>query len=335
MHIRYSYLLLTILLVSQASFGQSSILNCSDSTFCIPSVIGLPRTKGIIIKRELVKDYGIISQSENGVTSTGEVRRNRRWEFKVKAPLLLKESFKMAMGIKYFVEEFNFDEFSSVQNSFFQSLEDRPLRSLRGDIFMIKPTKGKRYYILRMSGGLNGDYTLDNFAKKDFLKFSISPLVGWKKNDYVSYAFGLAYSYSFGRRTLYPLFAYNKSFNNQWGLESILPAEVKLRYSTLNLSNYFYLKAELNGSNYSILQSDNSSLVYLNKSEVRFLLTWEREIHDWLWFGLEAGLRENIDFDLAKSPDINADVVVDNQVNEAFIFSFSLFMVPPRKLLSK
>jgi len=331
---KYCFLFLLCLVSGIELHGQETIVNCTDSTFCIPSVIGLPRTKGIVIKRELVKDYFIKSSADQPVgNSNAEVRRNRRWEMKLKAPIILKDNFKMAVGFKYFVEEFNFEDVENPQYAFYNNLEDRPLRSIRGDVFMIKPTLGNRYYILRVSAGLNGDYNLENFAKKDFLKFSISPLIGWKKNDYVSYAFGLAYSYSFGRRSLYPLIAYNKSFDNQWGLESILPAEIKLRYSTLNLKNYFYLKTELNGSNYSLRLSDQQSLVYLNKSEIRFLLTWEREVHDWLWFSIEGGLRTNINFDLANTPDINADVVVENQLNEAMVLSFSIFVVPPRKLL--
>jgi len=332
---QFGILLILLMILSASVKAQETIVNCTDSTFCIPSVIGLPRTKGIVIKRELVKDYGIRSEGEQPSTgnSNAEVQRNRRWELKLKAPVLLKDNFKMAVGFKYFVEEFNFEDIQNQDYSFYNNLENRPLRSIRGDIFMIKPTLGKRYYILRVSAGLNGDYSIDNFAKKDFLKFSISPLIGWKKNDYVSYAIGLAYSYSFGNRSIYPLFAYNKSFDNQWGVEAVLPAEVKLRYSTLNLKNYFYLKTELHGANYSIRFDEQQELVYLNKSEIRFLLTWEREIHDWLWFGLESGLRKNINFNLTNSPRANSDIVVENTLNEALVFSFSLFVVPPRKLL--
>ncbi|MTI19801.1 hypothetical protein E1176_02080 [Fulvivirga sp. RKSG066] len=329
------WLIFLVSLSAHTLLAQETIVNCTDSTFCVPSVIGLPRTKGIVLKRELVRDYGIQSEAAppNG-NSSAEVRRNRRWELKIKAPIILKEGFKMAVGFKYFVEEFNFENIRNEEYPFYNSLEDRPLRSIRGDVFMIKPTLGKRYYILRVSAGLNGDYNLDNFGKTDFLKFSISPLVGWKKNDYVSYAVGLAFSYNFGRRTIVPVFAYNKSFNNQWGFESILPAEVKLRYSTLNLKNYFYLKTELNGANYSITVDENrEELLFLNKSEVRFLASWEREIHDWLWFSVEGGMRKNINFDLTDSQNSNRNIIVGNNLNEALVLSFSLFIVPPRKLL--
>lgn len=325
--------ILAILICCGSSSAQSTPINCTDSTFCIPGVVGLPRSKGLVITRELVKDYAIRSNVD-GMASSGEVRRNRRWEMKLRAPVLLKEGFKMAVGFKYFVEEFNFENSDNQDFAFYNSLENRPLRSIRSDVYMIKPTLGKRYYILRVSAGLNGDYNLDNFGKEEFLRFSVTPLIGWKENDYVSWAVGVAYSYSFGRRRIFPILAYNKSFNLQWGIESILPASIKLRYSTKDLKNYFYLKAELNGANYSVRLTDQQrELVYLNKSEIRYLLNYEREIHDWLWFGVEAGLRQNINFDLANSPDINSNVVVENSLNEAFLMNFSLFLVPPRKFL--
>ncbi|UII25642.1 hypothetical protein LVD15_20390 [Fulvivirga maritima] len=315
-------------------YGQESIVNCTDSTFCVPSVIGLPRSKGIVIKREIVRDYSIRSSSDEYGDSNAELRRNRRWEFKVRAPIIMKDGFKMAAGIKYFVEEHNFEEPDNLEYPFYKNLENRSLRSIRGELFMVKPTKTNRFYLLRLSGGLNGDYGSDSFAKHDFFRFSVSPLIGWKKNDYVSYAFGVAFSYNFGRRSIAPIIAYNKSFNNQWGVEMILPAEAKLRYSTLNQKNFFYLKSELNGSNYSVrLDETQEELLYLNKSEVRFLLCWEREIHDWLWFGIESGLRTNINFDLSSEVGFNADTVIENKLNAAMVYNVSIFVVPPRKLL--
>ncbi len=335
MNKQLTYILLCIIACSYDLKGQGSIVNCTDSTFCVPGVVGLPRSKGIEIKREIIRDYGIRSSSDEAFgSSQAEVLRNRRWSFMLRLPVVMKENFKLAAGVKYFVEEFNFENSGGIEYPFYQNLENKSLRSIRGDIFLVKPTRTNKFFLLRLSGGLNGDYTSDDFSSDDFLRFSVAPLIGWKKNDYVSYAVGLAYSYNFGRRSIYPLFAYNKTFNNQWGFESVLPAQAKLRYSTLNQKNYLYLQAELNGANYGLrLEPDINRLMYLDKSEVRTLLIWEREIHDWLWFSVEAGFRYNINFDLSNSPSINSSQIVDNRLNEAFTYGFSIFIVPPRKFL--
>jgi hypothetical protein len=310
------------------------MINCLDSTFCIPGVEGLPRTKGIVITREIVRDYRINSElNSNGTTDEAEIRRNRRWTFKLRAPVLLKDNIKIAAGLKYFVEEHNFENPESLNNEFYKNLEDRPLRSLRADVFILKPTLGNKYFILRISGALNGDFDGIDLTSQYF-KFSIAPLIGWKRNKYLSYAVGFAYSEIFGRRSIYPVFSYNHTFSPHWGIESILPAELKLRYNTLDQKNFFYFKAELAGSNYTLNFFDNiEEPVFLQKSEVRFLLNWEREIYDFLWFGVEAGMRKNINFDLSENAKINAEIIVDNVLNEAFFANLSIFIVPPRKFL--
>ena len=315
-------------------WGQENSKLDLDSTFVAPSVVGLPRSKGIIIKREVVSDFRIRSKSDQPFgSSSAEVRRNRRWDLRLRVPVVLKESIKVVAGFQYFVEEFNFED-TSTDYPFYQNLEDRSLRSIRGEIFMIKPTRKSRYYLLRISGSLNGDYDESGFNNGDFFRFSITPLIGWKKNELTSYAFGAALSYNFGRRAIFPVFTYNHAFNSQWGVEAILPANAKLRYGTLDQKNYFFLKTELRGTNYSVrLEETQTSLFYLDKSEIRFLLTWEREIHDWLWFGIEGGLRSNINFDLSDSPRINSNVLVDNNLGPAFVYNFSIFIVPPRKFL--
>ena len=309
------------------------MINCMDSTFCIPGVDGLPRTKGLVITRELIKDYGINSKVNNGQTANAEIRRNRRWTFKLRAPLLLKDNIKIAGGLKYFVEEHNFENPETLDNDFYNNLEDRPLRSLRADIFIMKPTRGNKYFILRISGALNGDFEGIDLGS-DYFKFSIAPLIGWKKSNYLSYAFGIAYSEIFGRRSIYPVVSYNQTFSPHWGVESILPAELKFRYNSLDKKNFLYLKAELNGSNYTLNFFENrDEPVFLEKSEIRFLFTWEREIYDFLWFGIEAGFRTNINFDLSENAQINAETLVNNQLNEAVVGNISLFIVPPRKFL--
>ncbi len=285
-----------------------------------------------MITRELVKDYAINSEL-NGQSANAEIRRNRRWTLKVRAPILLKDNIKIAGGVKYFVEEYNFENPETLDNEFYRGLEDRPLRSIRADIFVMKPTRTNKYFILRISGALNGDFKGIDLGS-NYFKFSIAPLIGWKKNRYLSYAFGIAYSEIFGRRSIYPIASYNHTFSRHWGIESILPVELKLRYNSIDQKNFVYFKAELNGSNYTLNFFENTDEpVFLEKSEIRFLLNYEREIYDFLWFGVEAGFRKNINFDLSENARIKAETIVDNQLNEAVVGNISIFIVPPRKFL--
>ena len=318
--------------------AQEVNLACTDSTFCVPSVVGLPRTKGIVIKQERIHDYGINSTALDNSTNdgNGEIQLNRRWEFKLRAPLLLKENFKMAIGFKYFVEEFQFDNADNLDFPFYQNLEDKALKSIGTMLYVVKPWKGNRFLLLRAGLTLNGDYDRDNQPTRDFLKFAISPLLGWKLNPFTSFAVGVAYTDNFSRRSIFPVISYNKTFDNHWGLESLLPVKVKLRYSTLDQKNFLYATTELQGATYNITLGNSATTVqdvFLNKSEIRFMFTYEREIHDWLWVGMDIGMRSNIDFSLSNTPRRNKSVIIDNNLNSALIYSFSVFLVPPRKFL--
>ena len=334
------FFVLLLLAAAEQALAQEPIIHCTDSTFCVPSVYGMPRTKGIEIKQERVMDYRIHSSSDPALAgnNTAEVSLNRRWRISVRAPLLLREGIKVAIGIRYFHEEYRFENISTLDYPFYQSLEDKSLKSFGGALYVIKPFLGNKYLLFRVSANLNGDYFIETASKKDFLKFSISPLMGWKKGPYLSYAAGLAYSYDFGSANIYPIFSYNRTFNEHWGLESILPVQVKFRYRA-NDKNFVYLITELNGANYRIQLEDDPVFgsvndLHLNKSEIRFLASYEREIHDWLWMNVEAGVRANFDFSLHQGPGRRAPELIDNNFKPAMVISGGIFIVPPRKFLN-
>ena len=323
-------LLLLSLLTYMTVSGQVVDSHSRDSlAYCEPSIEGAPRAKGVIVKREIVTNYRIDS-SDGQTSQSAEVEINRRWELKARVPLILRDHLNVALGINYSVEEFRFENADQLNFPFYKQLESRSLKSLASNLYIVKPFRGNKYIIARISGSLNGDYE-KNSSTSQFLKVSITPLLGWKKDPRTGYGAGLSLNYRFGRRTLVPVFFYERMFNQQWGVEMLLPVMFKLRYGSVNQKNYWSFKTELNGNNYNIDLKEDGSFLFLNKSEVRFLVSYEREIHDWLWLGVESGLRANFNFDLTDSPARGTDPVIANSFNEAFVFNFSVFLVPPRK----
>lgn len=315
--------------------SQETPINCTDS-FCIPAISGMPRSKGIIFRRENVLDYGIrsIARDEDLSDGNAEVRRNRRYSVKFRVPFWMRPGLKLALGLNYFVEEYRFENTNELDYPLYQRLEDKSLKRLSGNLYMVKPFRSNKYILARGSISLNGDYTSDNLPRSDFLRGSLSVLYGVKKNSSMAYAFGIAGGYNLGRRSIIPIFAYSKTFNQHWGLDLTLPARAQLRY-TANRKNIFYLKTEIHGSNYNIqLQGDSTqsfTSYHLEKSELRYLVTYEREIHDWLWFGAEAGMRSNFELSLTEVKGLQRDLLIQNKLNEAFLFNISFFIVPPLK----
>jgi len=329
--------LLTLLIGIHALAGAQTARD--SSAFCDPAVVGMPRPKGIVFKYERIPEYHIRSRSpyEGIANNHGEVDHNHRLEFKAKAPLWSKPGLSIAAGFKYATEKYTFDDPNNAY-SFYRNLDDKTLKSIGATLYVVKPFRGNRYFLLRAGGDLNGDYHLRDVNNRRFMRLSVSPLYGFKPNPHTTYAFGFSYNYVFGRSVVSPVVLYNRTFNSRWGVEMLLPASAKLRYSP-NPHTNVYASAELNGANYTVRLVDpviaQLSTMYLQRSEVRMLLNYEREIYDFLWFGLEAGVRAPFNFALSESVRTRRDPIIRNQLGSAMLFNASLFLVPPRAFCKK
>lgn len=335
-----SVIFIALFSMMQNNIWAQEIFTWSKETgYCKPSVAGLPRAKAFIFKYELQPDYKITSTAKDGnfQNSQGYIDRNRRLDFRLRFPIINKPAITIAAGFKYSREEFRFEDYPT-SSAFYNNLEDRDLKSIGAHLYVIKPTRSNRYFILRAGFDFNGDYPSDHINAGEFIKFSIAPLIGWKRNENLSYAVGFSYGYAFGRPLIYPVFSYNKNFNCNWGIESLLPVNIRLRY-TKNEKNYFYAGFELQGHSYRLHNSDTVFKPYdrlhLFHSELRFVVTYEREIHDWLWFGIEGGVRHNLSFNVTNGPKTNADVILENKLSGAGIINASIFIVPPRGFFRK
>jgi hypothetical protein len=312
-----------------------------DSGYCSPSVVGLPRAKALVIKYEVLPNFTIGSEGKQGGygNSNGKLNRNGRFDLRLRFPIINKPALTVAAGIKYSHEEFLFNN-ADLRNNypFFKDLEDRPLKSVGLHFYVVKPTKTNKYFVLRTSMDLNGDYSSDRFGKTEFLKFSVTPLIGWKKNENLSYAFGFSYGYTFGKPLIIPAVSINKNFDCNWGIESILPINIRLRFSP-NDNNYFYTGFELAGGSYRLDNKDSAFLAFsrlhLFRSELRYIISYERAIHDWLWFGIEGGWRDNLRFNLTNGPKAMSDVIISNKLSGSLVANVSLFVVPPKGLLKR
>jgi len=343
--LKYFFIILLLLFLFGQSNAQETILDfpenlsspTKDSVYCMPSVSGLPRSKGIVFRKEYVYDYFIMSKSRTGEIGKSEIKLSKRSEIKLRAPVVMKPNFKLALGFSYFKEEFEFENIGTSDFTFHQDIDDKGLRSIGGEIIVVKPFIGNKFILFRVKGELSGDYNKSNSPNIDFFRFQVAALFGIKKNVYTSAAFGLVYRYKFGVISVIPVLSYYHNFNRQWGFESVLPSKVALRYSTIDERNYLFAKAELKGTNYNINllnpSPNEQRLLFLEKIEIRFLLTFEREIHDWLWASVEGGVRSNLQFDLQDIASRNADIIIENKINTALIFNFSLFIVAPKRFL--
>lgn len=334
-------------LQAQISPDTAAAVGADPQELANPSVTGMGKSKGIIINYEWQPDFGITSTSPNQEVGsrTGDVRRNNKLDIKAYVPLVNNPHFKLVGGFNYFFEEFNF-EYPLPEYPFYDNIQDRNLKTISGQLVMLRPINEKNFYIFRAKGELNGDYSSKEVAVPDYLKTTVEFLYGWKKSRDLSYGVGAQIGYALGRRRIYPAFLYNQTFNSKWGIEALLPANADVRYNASEKSLWF-AGFSVDGASYNINVNHPSfsdlETMELRRSEIRTRLRWEREIYDFLWFGAEAGYRYNFNFDVYRPDDDDGfglftkgdDPIIDNKLKGAALFSVEIFLVPPRRFLKQ
>ncbi|GGE99383.1 DUF6268 family outer membrane beta-barrel protein [Hymenobacter cavernae] len=319
----------------------------NSQEFATPSVVGQGPSKGLVAHIERLTDFSIKSETKNGPPNTANatVTKNSRAFIKGYIPAWNRPHLKVILGINYDREEF---QFNKPDNSvFFRNLEDKGLKVLGAQLAVIRPVDDVHWYIARVKGELNGDYTASELDVEDYLKMSGEFIYGWKRTKYFAWGVGLQLSYTFGRQSVYPVILYNRTFNERWGVEALFPARVSFRYNvsdkTLLFGGY-----TVDGMNYNIklrqpLPNGMQTLI-LRETEFKPRLRLEREIYDFLWFGLEAGYRYNASFNTFDDEGNSGfslfrkgtrPRIIDNTLGGAPYASIELFLVPPRKFLNK
>jgi hypothetical protein len=324
------YTLYTLLLLSIG-------LKAQDTTrYANPKVDGMPSGKGVEVKGEYITPFHIASTSHiEGIrNANGLVRKNERFEAKLRVPVINKPSFKLVLGGSYSKEEFYFEESTKDANyPLFQNLEDKPLKITGATAYVIKSFNEKHFLAARLAWRLQGDYSSLDLPMSDFAKYTVALMYGTKPNNNTVWAPGLHYSDNFGRKSLFPVFMYNKTFSPKWGIESTLPVEVKLRHN-ISSSSLAYLKVEATGAQYNIhLRSPlyPQPSVFLEQSEVRLTMALEQRMFWWVWINIEGGARQTLGSNVTIQDKLfdNTDrVIQNNEFGLAGIIVGSVFIRP-------
>ncbi|TCL65681.1 hypothetical protein EV196_105347 [Mariniflexile fucanivorans] len=306
--------------------------NDTTAVYCVPVLKDLPIGKGLVIEYQNVSNISMetIDKTGNFTNTKSNIKSNTHFLAKLEIPVVNKDYLRIMAGLKYNKEEFHFND--AELNPFYKNLEDRGLKSIGMNVSMVKPTKSKKFWVLRASADLNGDFkALNSFS--DYLKFSISPALGWKVNDNFSYALGASYNYRFGDPLIVPVVALNSIFNEKWDMEAILPLFIRLRYQ-YNSGLIWRNTVELDGASYKLdnlsTEFDSYTNLHLHRSDIQFSTRVEKKLIGWLWAASEIGFRENLTYNLTNSNKSYNDIIFDNTLKTALLFNVSLF-ISPRK----
>jgi hypothetical protein len=311
---------------NQLDFGSDRI------NFCKPGVINKTPGKGILLERTFLGGYDINPrENSNDGQAESSVSYIDKTKIKVKAPLVNAPGLKMLFGYEYNAETFHFNEISGPSAELFHAINHTPLRSNRLSIYVTKSFNEKYYGGLRMRMSSRGNYEKAISFEDQFRTFSATGLFGIKVREDLEWGIGLTYSDNFARKQIWPFAIYNQTFNDQWGIEAVLPASIMMRYNVRPQSILLFGVA-LENSAYAInAPMRPETPYYFRHTEIGTKAVFTQHLFSWVWMSAEAGalipMRNR--FEDARDP-INV-----REYNRAGIHPFcrfGIFLSPPKHL---
>jgi len=295
--------------------------------FCKPGVANKFRAKGLSLS------YGIntggsyeAAGNSSFLDTPSSLNRLSNFEFKIKIPLLLKEQTRVLLGYQYYSEFYEFERVGSDFEATFQNLDNNNLKKNSYSIILSHSLDEDNYLGVRYSYSLNGNY--DGWMEFGS-RYAIHKLIGiygFKKSDDFEWGLGLIFSKSFRRTNALPFLLYNRNFSDKWGIESVFPANVFLRYN-IDPSSICAIGLEYGSQSFRLSVDDTIPQDYaFNHSELSLVWSLERHLTSWIWANIKLGYQRNFssDFEARSATTIPFFAAP----NDGFFFNFGFFVSP-------
>lgn len=251
-------------------------------------------------------------------------------------PVISRSNIIINLGVNYYESRMQFDNPDAVSNAVHQALKERGLRTAGLMATVFKPLNEKNFVIIAANADLNGNYNFIDLQPLNTLRYSLLGIYGWKKSDKLMWGLGWARTYRLGEvNNTVPLLMYNRTFNDRWGIEALLPARLNIRHNFSPVS-LLMLGYELEGNSYHIrsrgqdIFSRRIDGAEIRRSELKARLTYERQISGFIWLSAQAGVRINANFNISEAENApRRRYVVENRLTNPLYFAFSVNLVSP------
>lgn len=278
-------------------FGEEDDVDMPQvrTDFCRPGVINKSAGRGILLQRRLTGgQYLAPDMGKVDGVNASDVARVDRIKGKIKIPLVNAVDLKVLLGYEYARETFHFNRIGYYQQDVFLSLHDNPLHTNKYSLYITKSFDDKYYAGLRLRTSYRGDHEkMINFDGR-YATYSALAAFGIKPRDDLEYGFGLTYSRGFFNTTLLPFGIYNQTFNDKWGIETVLPVSIMMRYNfapkSLLLFGVEYQSKSYSVDIYQQAKRDEAPVPYhFRHAEIAWKATYDEHLFSWVWFTAEAG----------------------------------------------
>ena len=247
----------------------------------------------------------------------------------VNVPVISNTKIIWQLGANYWASRFNVDE--PRNNSFAQTLDSKALTTAGINTTIFKPLNEKNFLIVQASADMNGLFKRFSDISSDAITVSGAIIYGWKTSDRNMIGTGISRTYRAGQILHVPVLFWNKSFNDQWGMELLLPARGAVKYN-FSTSNILQLGFELEGNQFLMnLPNSQNGKVFIQRGELKPRVAWDRKITGFLWMSAQAGFRQNWRFDVMNQYDAREESqrYFSSKLGNPFYFNLSLNFVSP------
>lgn len=338
---RFSICIFLCFLVQQIS-AQDLVLSPIGESLCSPGVSGKSPGKGVLLDYTILPIFKVYPYNTGIEKTEPQTSSSRHINFKLKIPIIHKPNFTMLLGFAHYLEEYDVSRQSNGNISILNAVHDRSLKSTRFSLNMLRPLDEKHYLAFKGDVSFNGDYSgLVRFEER-YLKYNIGVLLGIKPHQNFEWGVGLLYRSSFVVATIpvLPFGLYNRTFNDKWGIEAIVPVSIKMRYN-INPRSLILFGPEYESRSYSLDKVDAAfstslfsqpSEFFMRRSELKFSAAYEHQLTNWIWFNVQAGYSHNLNTRFNEI-DINGTALPEVTVDLAggAFFKVGIFASPPRK----
>ena len=244
-------------------------------------------------------------------------------------PVISTNKIIWQLGANYWSSKYSIENPGS--NEFASRLNNRSMTSAGINTTIFKPLNEKNFLIFQASADFNGVFNQLSELNGKALTISGTAIYGWKKSEKNMIGVGLSRTYRAGQILHIPVLLWNKTFNDRWGMELLLPARGHLRYN-FSTSNILQLGFELEGNQFMMnLPNSPNGTVFIQRGELKPRIIWDKKISGFVWLSAQAGLRYNWRFDVMNEYNGKTDMqkYFTSNLGNPLYFNISLNFVSP------
>lgn len=301
------------------SFGDAEV----SKAFCTQKVNYLSPTQLISIGYEHQGAYDL----SIGGAAMPRIQGQGGLRIAFNAPVISRNNFILNLGLTYWGSTPNLESGST--DPFVQAL-DKGLRTTGINATIFKPLNSKNFLIFQGSTDVNGNYTgFSDLNFSDATTYSATGIFGWKKDDNTMFGIGATRTYRAGQVLHIPVIFYNKTWNNNWGFESIVPARAHIRRN-FGTTGMLLMGYEIEGNAFA-MNNPNGETTFLRRGELKPRINYQRQIKNFIWLSAQVGWRYNYRFALHDTQNPVGDniPIADLVTSNPIYFNLSLNLVSP------